>query len=95
MGHSHYIVHSTYSLYITFVPSQNGVEGDGVMLQSPLSLPVATCPPNHFVTRSIKTVFDDRGAQIKLEQPVCASCATARRGSEVFCDYCKSKCVGL
>ena len=65
------------------------------MLLSPLSLPLATCPPNHFVTRSTKTVFDARGAQIKLEQPVCTSCATARRGSEVFCDYCKSKCVGL
>ena len=64
------------------------------MLLSPLSLPVATCPPNHFVTRSTKTVFDDRGAQIKLEQPECTSCATARRGSELFCDYCKSECVG-
>ena len=56
-----------------------------------LSLPVATLPPNHFVTRSTKKVFDARGAQITLEQPVCTSCATARRGSEVFCDYCKSK----
>ena len=58
-----------------------------------LSLPVATCPPNHFVIRSTKTAFDARGAQITLEQPVCTSCATARRGSEVFCDDCKFGCV--
>ena len=91
----HDIVRQSHLLHCPFVLSQKGVEGDSVILLSPLSLPVATCPPNHFVIRSTKTLFDDRGAQIKLEQPVCTSCATARRGSEVLCEYCKSKCVRL